>query len=82
MQRLFNGFGWDLVGVLQQQQDTSQAQLQQILQAQAEIGLQNRQLLKAIKQQKQRQQQPQQQPNAAAPNVLFALAVKHFPMHH
>ena len=78
MQGLFNGLGKALAGVLQQQQDTSQAQLQQLLQAQAELGLQNRQLLEAIQQQQQRQQQPQavpgQQPHAAAPNVPFALA--------
>ena len=60
MQGLFNGFGQALV--LQQQQYTSQAQLQQLLQAQAELGVQNRQLLEAIQQQQQWQQQPQATP--------------------
>ena len=39
MQGLFNGLGQAPAGVMQQQQDTSQAQLQQFLQAQAELGL-------------------------------------------
>ena len=59
------------MGVVQQQQDTSQLQSQQLLQAQAE-------LLEAIQQQQQRQQQPQaapaQQPHTAAPNIPFALS--------
>ena len=78
MQGLFNGLGQALAGVMQQQQDTSQAQLQQLLQAQAELGLQNWQLLEAIQQQQQRQQQTQAVPvqhlHAAALNVPFALA--------
>ena len=75
MQGLFNGLGQAIAGVLQQQQDTSQAQLQQFLQAQAELGLQNRQLLEAIQQQQQRLQQtqvaPAQQPHAAAQTYLL-----------
>ena len=78
MQGLFNGLGQALAGVLQQQQETSQAQLQQFLQAQTELGLQNRQLLEAIQQQQQRQQQtqvvPAQHSHAAAINIPFALA--------
>ena len=35
MQGLFNGLGQAIVGILQQQQDNSQAQLQQLMQAQA-----------------------------------------------
>ena len=45
MQGLFNGLGQAIAGALQQQQDISQAQLQHLMQAQAELGLQNRQLL-------------------------------------
>ena len=56
MQGLFIGLGQALVGVLQQQQNTSQAQLQQLLQAQAKLGLQNRQLLEVVQQQQQREQ--------------------------
>ena len=73
MQGLFNGLGQALTGFLQQQQNISQAKLQQLLQAQAELGLQNRQLLEATQQQQQRQQQlqavPVQQPHAASPNI-------------
>ena len=57
MQGLFDGLGQARAGVLQQQQDTSQAQLQQLLQGQAEMELQNRQLLEAIQKKQQRQQQ-------------------------
>ena len=35
MQGLFNGLGQAIVGIPQQQQDNSQAQLQQLMQAQA-----------------------------------------------
>ena len=53
MQGLFNGLGQATSGALQQQQDTSQVQLQQLMQAQAELGLQNKQSLEAIQQQQQ-----------------------------
>ena len=39
MQGPYNRLGQALAGVLQQQQDTSQAQLQQLLQVQAELEL-------------------------------------------
>ena len=77
MQGLFNGLGQAIAGALQQQPDTFQVQLQQLMQAQAESGLQNRQLLESIQQQQQQQQQPLaalvQQPHTAALNVPFAL---------
>ena len=43
IQRLFDGLGQAIAGAMQQNKDASQAQLQQLMQAQAELGLQNRQ---------------------------------------
>ena len=50
----------------------------EFIQAEVELGMQNRQLLEAIQQQQQQQQQqpqavPVQQPHAAAQNIPFAL---------
>ena len=51
MQSLFNRLGQAIAGAQQQQQqDTYQAQLQQLMQAQSKFGLQDRQLFEAIQQ--------------------------------
>ena len=51
-QGLFNGLGHAIIAsALQQEQVTSQAQLQQLMQAQAKLRWQNRQLLEVIQQQ-------------------------------
>ena len=86
MQGLFNGLGQATASAPQHQQDISWAQLQQLMQAQAELGMQNKQLVEAIQQQQQEQQQlhaaPAQRSHAAAQNIPFALVPDQVPMYH
>ena len=61
MWSLLDGLGQAIAGALQQQENTSQAQLQQLIQAQAEMRQQTGHLLEVLQQQQQQQQQHQQQ---------------------
>ena len=76
MQGLFNGLGQALL-VPCNNNTFLQPSCNKLMQAQADLGLQNRQLLKAIWQHQEQQQQPQAVSAHAAQNMTFALKPGH-----